>query len=110
MQLGQTPQLRTKWGATPVAGLPVGDALADLRDFAGCVDAHDVREVARHTGDALADVDIDVIDSRGAHPHQHFTRTGARRFDVLVAHGLGPAVAAQDDGFHCDLPEMMSAP
>ena len=88
-----------------VAGLPLGDALADLPDDAGGVRAADVMAplgvvaVAEH-GDGLAERRPDVVevDPGGHHPDDHLEGARLRQLDLLELEGvLGLALALGPD-------------
>ena len=81
-----------------VAGLPAGDALADLPDDPGGVRAADVVAVlgvvavAEHR-DRLAERGPHVVevDARGHDAHDHLERAGLRDLDLLELEGVGRA-------------------
>ena len=60
------PARRDEIGRDPVADLPPLDALAERRDSADRLHAERVRERDRKARDALADVDIEVVERAGA--------------------------------------------
>ena len=64
-----------------VARLPALDALADLGDPADDLDAEDERELDREARDALADVDVEVVESAGADVDQDLAGAGPRIVD-----------------------------
>jgi hypothetical protein len=88
-----------------VAGLPLGDALADLPDHPGGVGAADVVPVdgvvaVREDRDRLAERRPDVVevDARGHHADDHLERPRLGHLDLLDLEGvLGLALALGSD-------------
>ena len=93
--------------ADPVARLDAGDAVADFGDFAGALDARDMRHRRRKAGDSLANIVIQVIDAGRPEAHQHLARSGRWRVDLLIEQLVGAADFANDDRFHFPLPRTL---
>ena len=75
-------------------------AVADLGHNARGIDPWNVRKIPLHSREAVADIDVDVIDAGGANADQNFARPGARRFNFFAAKDVGPSVPMENDGFH----------
>ncbi len=77
-----------------------GNFRADLRDFAGDVAAGNVRERNWNARQALADPDVEMVQSAGADADKHFAGANGWIGCVGVLENAGSAVLVKDDGFH----------
>src|SRR5262249_12392200 len=71
----------------PLAHLPALDPLAELRDPPDDLDTEDEGQVDGKARDALADVDVEVVERAGRNVDQHFSGAGP---------GIGDAFELQD--------------
>ena len=60
--------------------------------------------------ETLAVVDIDEVEPRGFHPHQHLPRTRRRCRRVRDTHDLRAAELRDNDGFHAPTARMREGP
>ena len=77
-----------------IAGLEAGDALADRRDLAGCLDADDLRHLALGEGHAAEAPEIEMVERDDLGRNLHLARGGRRRgrdigqFELAVSEEL----------------------
>ena len=79
-------------GGNAIAHLPlVGDGRSNLDDFAGQLQAEDAARIDREARDALAEIDVEVVERARSHLDQHLIGCGLWGLDVLDDDLVDPA-------------------
>src|SRR3990172_5363583 len=87
-------------GQHPIAGLPALDPGADLGDRAHDLEAENEREGDREAGDALADVDVEVVQGAGGDLHRHLARARLRVVHLLELQDVETAELVEPHCLH----------
>ena len=88
-------------GITRSPGRKAVTAAPRLCDRAGALDAENVRHVeAEVAGDAVADVEVEMVEAHRLQIDEDVFGADRRRLDVFVDELLRPAVTVDDDGLH----------
>ena len=89
-----------RYDGDAVTDLPALDALADRGDPPDRLDAERVRELDREARDALAHVDVEVVERRGGDVHDDLARARCGVGELLDPEHVGVAELVEDDGLH----------
>ena len=87
-----------------ITDLPlVGDSRANLDDLAGQLEAEHAARIDREARDALAEIDVEVVERARSHLDQHLVGQGLRGLDVLDDDLVDPTELMKQRCSHCSL-------
>ena len=91
-------------GSNAIANLPlVGDGRSNLDDLAGQLQAEDAARIDREARDALAEIDVEVVEHARSHLDQHLIGCGLWGLDVLDDDLVDPTELMKQRCSHCSL-------